>query len=253
MSWYDRFRRFLKPRPVATALASEVDATVSFVAVPLIPKAERGAILVVAHTPAIVESLKHSFHGLCQVFGATQVGEALRIVESEPIHVVLVDQQMPVMPGVEVLREVFRTKPEVIRLLFGGFADIRALTDALTNGVAYRYIMIPCDSEELKTIVFQAFDQYWRLRRSNFPLEICPNPALSGPVLSRPAGWQRWPDDSFPGQQRWLFPSPYGPSTYCRTSGNDRSTGRNGDEKAGRAPWITHRGHESGRPFSMST
>ncbi len=85
------------------------------------------------------------------------------------------------------------------------------------------------------------------------PFELCPNPALSGPGQSGPAGWQRWPDDSFPGQQWWLFPSPYGPSTYCRTSENDRSTGRDGDEKAGRSAWITHHEHESWRPFSMST
>jgi DNA-binding NtrC family response regulator len=128
MRWYGWFRRFLKPGPVATALTSEVEATPDLPAVPPNSKAERGTILVVAHEPALVESLKHSFHGLCQVSGTTQVGEALRIVENEPIQVALVDQRMPVMPGVEVLRKVLDTKPEVIRLLFGGYADIKPLT-----------------------------------------------------------------------------------------------------------------------------
>jgi serine/threonine protein kinase len=84
----------------------------------------------------------------------------LGVVENKPIQVALVDQRIAVMPGVELLRKVLHTKPEVIRLLFGGYADIKPLMDALRQGVAYRYILTPWDTEELKTIVDQAFDQY---------------------------------------------------------------------------------------------
>src|SRR5437763_14638386 len=120
MGWYDWFRRFRKPGPVATELAPEMVTTQDFRAVPAIPKAQRGTILVVAHEPGVVESLKHSFHGPYRVLGTTRVGEGWGSVENEPIHVVLVDQQMPGMPGVEFLRKVLHTKPAVIRLLFGG-------------------------------------------------------------------------------------------------------------------------------------
>src|SRR5437763_390845 len=67
---------------------------------------------------------------------------------------------MPCMTGVELLIRVKGDFPEAIRLLFTGYADIRAVIDAINEGNVYRYIAKPWDPDELQLIIRQAAEQY---------------------------------------------------------------------------------------------
>jgi signal transduction histidine kinase len=95
-----------------------------------------------------------------RVLGTTRAREALQILQEEEIHIVMTDQRMPEMTGVEFLRQVRGEHPDAIRLLFTGYADIKAVIDAINQGNVYRYISKPWDPDELQTIIRQAAQQY---------------------------------------------------------------------------------------------
>jgi signal transduction histidine kinase len=121
---------------------------------------QRHTLLVVDDEPDVVQSLRDLLRHDYRVLGATHAREGLRLLHEEPVHVVMSDQRMPEISGIEFLRRVRRDHPEVIRLLFTGYADIKAVIDAINEGNVYRYITKPWDPEELLTILHQAGEQY---------------------------------------------------------------------------------------------
>ena len=64
------------------------------------------------------------------------------------------------MTGVELLRHAKRIRPEATRLLFTGYADIKAVIDAINQGSVFRYITKPWDPDELQAVVRQAVEQH---------------------------------------------------------------------------------------------
>src|SRR4051812_6720119 len=121
---------------------------------------KRHTILIVDDEPDVVASVKDLLRLDYKVLGATRAADALEVVEREPVHVVMTDQRMPEMTGVELLEQVRARRPDAMRLLFTGYADIRAVVDAINRGNVYRYINKPWDPEELMAIIREACDRY---------------------------------------------------------------------------------------------
>ena len=122
--------------------------------------ANRHTILVVDDEPDVVKSVQDLLRLEYRVLGATRASAALEIMAGEEVHVVMTDQRMPDITGVEFLSHVRGDYPEAIRLLFTGYADIRAVIDAINQGNVYRYITKPWDPEELEAIIRQAVERY---------------------------------------------------------------------------------------------
>jgi signal transduction histidine kinase len=122
--------------------------------------ARRHTILVVDDEADVVTSVQDLLRLDYRVLGATRAQEGLQILHDLEVHVVMTDQRMPGMSGVEFLRRVRAEQPEAIRLLFTGYADIKAVIDAINQGNVFRYITKPWDPDELQTIIRQAADQY---------------------------------------------------------------------------------------------
>jgi signal transduction histidine kinase len=121
----------------------------------------RPTLLVVDDEPEVL----HSVHDLLRldyrVLTCERGADALKVLESsEDIHVVMSDQRMPGMTGVEVLRQAKRLRPEATRLMFTAYADIKAVVDAINQGSVFRYIAKPWDPEELQSVVRQAVEQH---------------------------------------------------------------------------------------------
>jgi signal transduction histidine kinase len=74
--------------------------------------------------------------------------------------VVMSDQRMPGMTGVEVLRRAEKVRPAATRLLFTAYADIRAVIDAINQGSVFHYITKPWEPDELEAVVRQAVEQH---------------------------------------------------------------------------------------------
>ena len=87
--------------------------------------------------------------------------EALEYLRSGQVaDVILSDQRMPEMTGVEVLRQAKAIRPETTRLLFTAYIDIRTVIDAINQGHVFRYIAKPCDPDELAVVVRQAVEHH---------------------------------------------------------------------------------------------
>ena len=85
--------------------------------------------------------------------------EALEYLKGDQLaDVILCDQRMPEMTGVEVLCQAKAVRPETTRLLFTAYMDIRTVIDAINEGHVFRYIAKPCDPDELAVVVRQAVE-----------------------------------------------------------------------------------------------
>ncbi len=114
------------------------------------------AILLVDDEPEILFSLKGLLRREFELYTAESGPEALEILEKHPIHVVMTDQRMPQMTGVELMGRVRSEHPEAIRIIFTGYADIKAVIEALNSGGLFRYITKPWDPDELLETLRQA-------------------------------------------------------------------------------------------------
>ncbi len=121
---------------------------------------KRPTLLVVDDEPEVLQSVHDFFRLDYRVVTCNRGDEAVVFLQSDnEIHVVMSDQRMPGMSGVEVLRHARRLRPEATRLLFTAYSDLKAVVDAINQGSVFRYIMKPWDPDELKTIVRQAVEQ----------------------------------------------------------------------------------------------
>lgn len=117
-------------------------------------------LLVVDDEPDLVQSVKDLLRHDYRVLGATRASEGLAIVAAEPVQVVMSDQRMPEMTGVEFLRCLRDRHPQVVRLLFTAFADWSAVIDAINEGHVFRYISKPWQPDELRGVLRQAIDYH---------------------------------------------------------------------------------------------
>ena len=97
---------------------------------------------------------------------AESAKEALAILQKEEIHIIITDQRMPVMTGVEFLASILVDFPDPIRFLLTGYSDLNAVIDAINVGQVYLYATKPWMEEELKNNIIRAFEVY-SLRKEN--------------------------------------------------------------------------------------
>lgn len=133
----------------------------------------RHCLLVVDDEPDVVHSLQDLLRFDYRVLGATRVDEGLKLLEREEVHIVMTDQRMPEMTGVEFLQRLRDRYPDVVRLLFTGYADIHAVIDAINQGNVFRYVTKPWDTGELQAVLRQAAGYYDLVaERKNLLVEV---------------------------------------------------------------------------------
>src|SRR6266849_6596498 len=91
-------------------------------------------ILVVDDEADVVQSIQDLLRLDYRVLGTTRAVEALKILEKEDVHIVMTDQRMPEMTGVQFLSRIRGEYPDAVRLLFTGYADMKAVVDAINEG-----------------------------------------------------------------------------------------------------------------------
>lgn len=130
-------------------------------------------VLFVDDEENILKSLTRLF--MDEPFGVATTTDhqtALQIVEREDIKVIVSDQRMPKMSGVELLSKAKLIKPHTVRILFTGYADIQATQDAINQGEVYRYISKPWDDEGLKATVRDAIRNFDLARENRALFEL---------------------------------------------------------------------------------
>jgi len=121
---------------------------------------DRHTLLVVDDEPDVVKSVQDLLRLEYKVLTATRAADGMKLMEEHEVHVVMTDQRMPEITGVEFLHKIRGEHPEAIRLLFTGYADIRAVIEAINQGNVYRYLTKPWDPEELQTVIREACERY---------------------------------------------------------------------------------------------
>jgi signal transduction histidine kinase len=117
-------------------------------------------LLVVDDEPHLVDSVQDLLRRDYRVLGATRAIDGLKILEREKVHIVMTDQRMPEMSGVEFLKRLRVLHPETVRLLFTAYSDLETVTEAINEGSVYRYITKPFDDQELHAVLRQAAEHY---------------------------------------------------------------------------------------------
>ncbi|NUM79469.1 hybrid sensor histidine kinase/response regulator [bacterium] len=117
-------------------------------------------ILVVDDEIDNLDLLKRTFRREYNVFTANSAAEALKLLETKEFAVIVSDQRMPEMTGVELFQRAREKYPHTIRILLTGYTDINALVDAINMGHVYRYVTKPWSREEIVMTVRRAVEHY---------------------------------------------------------------------------------------------
>ncbi len=102
-------------------------------------------------------------HDEMNVLCAPRATEALEMLERTAVQVVVTDQRMPEMSGVDLLSKVRERQPEIVRMLLTGYTEMDVAVDAINRGQIYRLITKPWNDDELRATIRQAFD-HWELK-----------------------------------------------------------------------------------------
>jgi len=111
-------------------------------------------------------SFKAVFRRDYTVHTAISGEEAIEIIKNEDIHLIITDQRMPGMTGVEFLEKIMPEYPDVVRIVLTGYSDIDAIIHAINKGHVFRYISKPWDETELK-IAIENSRQIYKLQVKN--------------------------------------------------------------------------------------
>ena len=121
----------------------------------------RSRILVVDDEEAILETMTFTFEDEYEVLTSSDARRALDVLDQNaPVAVVLTDQRMPNMSGVEFLSEVWKRHPDTVRMILTGFSDMEAIIQSINDGHVYAYITKPWEPDQLKQVMKQAVEHY---------------------------------------------------------------------------------------------
>ncbi len=91
------------------------------------------------------------------LLSASSAEQALELLAKHEVDVILSDQRMPGMTGVELLRRTRQLYPETIRLVLSGYTELQSITDAINEGAIYKFLAKPWDDEQLRAHLREAF------------------------------------------------------------------------------------------------
>ncbi|NMB35979.1 MAG: response regulator, partial [Firmicutes bacterium] len=118
-------------------------------------------ILLVDDEVNVLLAYQRHVRGLYKVTLAKSGDEGLSALEEQgPFAVVVSDYCMPGMDGIQFLSLAHRLKPDTVRLMLTGYADLENAIKAVNEGNIFRFLTKPCKSEEFKIALAAAVEQY---------------------------------------------------------------------------------------------
>ncbi len=133
--------------PAAAALAPVV---------PVLSAADKPTILFVDDEARILTALHALFRQKYNVYTADDPRQALEMVKQLKVHVLVSDQRMPGMLGVELLRQVKEISPKTVRILLTGYSDLASIVGSINEGEVWRFINKPWDTTDVQRILADA-------------------------------------------------------------------------------------------------
>ncbi len=107
-----------------------------------------------------LQSFRATFRKQYNIFTTESVEEAEIILSENDIHIILADQRMPVMTGVQFFEKIRKNHGDSIRILITGHTDISAAIDAINKGEVFRFIDKPWDYTYVQNAIAHGYDIY---------------------------------------------------------------------------------------------
>ncbi|RYE25056.1 MAG: response regulator [Sphingobacteriales bacterium] len=109
-------------------------------------------------------SFKATFRIKYNVYTAISGEDAVKVLKTTPIDIIITDQRMPNMTGVQFLESILDEYPDPMRILLTGYADMNAVIDAVNKGKIFHYLSKPWNEAELDATITRAYGIY-RLKK----------------------------------------------------------------------------------------
>ena len=117
-------------------------------------------IMIVDDEPANLRTLERLFRPVYQVVTAPSGVEALALLDQHDVALLISDQRMPAMTGIELMMKTVAVRPQMVKILLTGYTDVGALIEAINSGLVYRYLTKPWNNDDLRTTVSRALEHY---------------------------------------------------------------------------------------------
>jgi two-component system, NtrC family, response regulator AtoC len=131
---------------------------------------KRYPILIVDDEQDNLDAFRFNFRKTFDILSATSGAEALTVLADSDVAVIVTDQRMPKMTGLELLREARQVRPDAVGIILTAFTDVDVLIEAINLGQIYRYVTKPWDAKELRGILQYGLERF-HLTRENRRLE----------------------------------------------------------------------------------
>jgi response regulator RpfG family c-di-GMP phosphodiesterase len=117
-------------------------------------------LLIVDDEAPNLRLLQRLFANDYECFMASSGPAAIKVLEQHDIAIIITDQRMPGMSGIELLKATAQLRPHMVRILLTGYTDVEALVEAINCGLVYMYFTKPWNNDDLKLRVSRARDHY---------------------------------------------------------------------------------------------
>src|SRR5437016_9776997 len=117
-------------------------------------------IMIVDDEPANLRTMERLFRRDYQVVTANSGAEALQLLDRHDVALIISDQRMPSMTGIDLLKRTVSVRPQMVKILLTGYTDVGALIEAINTGLVYRYLTKPWNNEDLRVTVSRALEHY---------------------------------------------------------------------------------------------
>jgi response regulator RpfG family c-di-GMP phosphodiesterase len=126
-------------------------------------KPDKYTLLVVDDEPDVCDSVYDLLRREFKVLKAPSAAEGIKLMQEHEVHIIMTDQRMPQITGVELLSKIRQGHPKAVRMLFTGYADLESVIAAINQGHIFQFIKKPWHPEELEAAVREAAAEYERL------------------------------------------------------------------------------------------
>lgn len=115
-------------------------------------------LLLVDDEPNVLRALNRSLRREgYRILTAGSGVEALQLLGAHRVDVLMTDQRMPQMSGIELLAQVRRQYPHIVRMILSGWLDATSIIEAVNHGHIFKFIAKPWDDMELRLLIREAF------------------------------------------------------------------------------------------------
>src|SRR6187551_1119220 len=123
-------------------------------------------VLVVDDESDNLDAFRFNFGRSFKLLLASSGEEALALARAEDVAVIVTDQRMPKMTGLDLLKAAREVRPDAVGIIVTAFTDVEVLIEAVNLGRIYRYVTKPWDSKELKGVMVQAIERVHLVREN---------------------------------------------------------------------------------------